>query len=63
MNWQQFKEALELEGLYPPEIIHIAWALDGLHVESIEVSTDTSAFSGWKVWKDDDGKFGMEKIP
>ena len=63
MNWQQFKEALELEGIDTPEAIHIAWALDGYHVGSIEVSTDTSAYSGWKLWKDDEGKFGMEKIP
>jgi hypothetical protein len=63
VNWQQFKEALEEEGIDTTEAIHIAWALDGLHVQLIEVSTDNSAFSGWKLWKEENGKFGMEKIP
>jgi hypothetical protein len=63
MNWQQFKEALVEEGIDTTEACYIGWALDQMHVLCVHVSTDNSAYSGWKLGKDDDGKFGMEKIP
>jgi hypothetical protein len=63
VSWQQLREALEEEGLGTVEIFHIGWALGGEHVQSIEIFSDNSNYFGWKICKDEDGHFVMEKVP